>query len=96
MIPAPYVCVPAAPKIAGVNKEVISTAKQILKDLEVNNIGLDIPNKSDWYTQGNLFDYKQQSKIEKEIADLNLDNMTPLQALTYLIDVKKNIEESYE
>ena len=83
-------------EIAGVNKEVISTAKQILKDLEVNNIGLDMPNKSDWYTQGNLFDYKQQSKIEKEIADLNLDNMTPLQALTYLIDVKKNIEESYE
>ena len=83
-------------EIAGVNKEVISTAKQILKDLEVNNIGLDMPNKSDWYTQGNLFDYKQQSKIEKEITDLNLDNMTPLQALTYLIDVKKNIEESYE
>ena len=83
-------------EIAGVNKEVISTAKQILKNLEVNNIGLDMPNKSDWYTQGNLFDYKQQSKIEKEIADLNLDNMTPLQALTYLIDVKKNIEESYE
>lgn len=82
--------------IAGVNKEVISTAKQILKDLEVNNIGLDMLNKSDWYTQGNLFDYKQQSKIEKEIADLNLDNMTPLQALTYLIDVKKNIEGSYE
>ena len=83
-------------EIAGVNKEVISTAKQILKNLEVNNTGLDMPNKSDWYTQGNLFDYKQQSKIEKEIADLNLDNMTPLQALTYLIDVKKNIEESYE
>ena len=83
-------------EIAGVNKEVILTAKQILKNLEVNNIGLDMPNKSDWYTQGNLFDYKQQSKIEKEIADLNLDNMTPLQALTYLIDVKKNIEESYE
>ena len=83
-------------EIAGVNKEVISTAKQILKNLEVNNIGLDMPNKSDWYTQGSLFDYKQQSKIEKEIADLNLDNMTPLQALTYLIDVKKNIEESYE
>lgn len=82
--------------IAGVNKEVISTAKQILKDLEVNNIGLDMLNKSDWYTQGNLFDYKQQSKIEKEIADLNLNNMTPLQALTYLIDVKKNIEGSYE
>ncbi len=83
-------------EIAGVNKEVISTAKQVLKNLEVNNIGLDMPNKSDWYTQGSLFDYKQQSKIEKEIADLNLDNMTPLQALTYLIDVKKNIEESYE
>lgn len=83
-------------EIAGVNKEVITTAKQILKNLEVNNIGLDIPNKSDWYTQGNLFDYKEKSKIEKEILDLNLDNITPLQALTYLIDIKKNIEESYE
>ena len=83
-------------EIAGVNKEVIITAKQILKNLEVNNIGLDIPNKSDWYTQGNLFDYKEKSKIEKEILDLNLDNITPLQALTYLIDIKKNIEESYE
>ena len=39
---------------------------------------------------------ERKSKIEKEILDLNLDNITPLQALTYLIDIKKNIEESYE
>ena len=42
--------------------------------------------------QVSLFD-TQSSKIEQQIRDLDVDNLTPLQALTVLCDLKKQLEE---
>ena len=78
-------------EIAGVNKAVIKNARQIIKNLELNNNGLDIPNLVDKVgTQGNLFEVVT-SEYEERIKQLNLDNMTPVQALTYLMDLKTEI-----
>lgn len=78
-------------EIAGVNKTVIKNARQIIKNLELNNNGLDIPNLVDKVgTQGNLFEVVT-SEYEERIKQLNLDNMTPVQALTYLMDLKTEI-----
>lgn len=78
-------------EIAGVNKTVIKNARQIIKNLELNNNGLDIPNLVDKVgTQGNLFEVVT-SEYEERIKQLNLDNMTPVQALTYLMDLKAEI-----
>lgn len=40
-------------------------------------------------SQVSLFD-TQSSKIEQQIRDLDVDNLTPLQALTVLCDLKNN------
>ena len=78
-------------EIAGVNKTVIKNARQIIKNLELNNNELDIPNLVDKVgTQGNLFEVVT-SEYEERIKQLNLDNMTPVQALTYLMDLKAEI-----
>ncbi len=78
-------------EIAGVNTTVIKNARQIIKNLELNNNGLDIPNLVDKVgTQGNLFEVVT-SEYEERIKQLNLDNMTPVQALTYLMDLKTEI-----
>ena len=40
--------------------------------------------------QVSLFD-RVESEIEKELADIDVDNLTPLQALTVLSDLKKKL-----
>lgn len=83
-------------EIAGVNKEVIKNARNIIKNLELNNSGLDIPNTIERMgKQNSLFDVLT-SEYEERIKQLNLDNMTPVQALTYLIDLKAELMKKDE
>lgn len=41
--------------------------------------------------QTSLFD-KEESEVEKELKDIDVENLTPLQALTVLNDLKKKAE----
>ena len=84
--------------LAGVKKSVIDHASRVMaelerqsKDRDTNRLILASQEKTK-AVQTSLFDEKE-SEIEKELAEINVDNLTPLQALTVLSDLKKKLPE---
>lgn len=83
--------------LAGVNKTVIDHAKSIMHSLEEDSKNRDTNEmllssaKKNITAQVSLFD-SGESKIERQIRDTDVDNLTPLQALTILSDLKKQLE----
>ena len=85
--------------LAGVLKPVVEHAKRIMSSLEedaknrdTNSIMLS-STKSTKTAQVSLFDV-QTSKVEEEIKALNVDTLTPLQALTILTDINKRLNQN--
>ncbi len=82
--------------LAGVKPDVIENAKQILLELEKQAQWRDsnsmLMAASDRLSskQIGLFDV-EESEVEKCIRDLNPDNLTPMQALAILVDLKKKL-----
>ncbi len=83
--------------LAGVSKPVIEHAKNIMRSLEEDSRNRDTNEmllssaKKNVTAQVSLFD-TGESKIEKQILDTDVDNLTPLQALTILSDLKKQLQ----
>ena len=82
--------------LAGVRKSVIERARRIMRELETQAKDRD-SNRILMASSGNvrsvqtsLFD-KEESEIEKELRDIDVDNLTPMQALTVLSDLKKKL-----
>lgn len=73
-------------KLAGLPIQVINRADEILNELEISQ---ESESKT-VVVQQNLFNEELPSYI-KELKDLDLDNMTPLEALSYLYKWKKEI-----
>ncbi|MBP7562219.1 MAG: DNA mismatch repair protein MutS [Candidatus Cloacimonetes bacterium] len=94
-------------RLAGVPQKVISRAKQILKNLEAIEIspqGLTarIKKSLNQTQQMNLFDLiveeteekdKKLQELKDSILDLNIDELTPLQALQKLNELKRILTE---
>lgn len=85
--------------LAGVKKPVIEHAKRIMAELErqardrdANRIIMASAEQTK-AVQVSFFDEKE-SEIEKEIKELNIDTLTPVQALTVLNDLKKKLTDS--
>ncbi len=83
--------------LAGVSKPVIEHAKRIMQSLEEDSRGRD--TNSVLIAAGNAKKTEQlsmfeagESKIEKQLSEINVDNLTPIQALTVLSDLKKQLE----
>ena len=86
--------------LAGVKKEVVDNAKTIMKKLEAeskdrdtNSLLISVSGKNSKTEQINLFDNPQQDKIRDIIKDIDVNNITPLQALTILQDLKREVED---
>ena len=84
--------------LAGVKKCVIERAKLIMRELErrsegrdSNSILLASGGDSRAVKQTSLFD-KEESEVEKELRDIDVNSLTPIQALTVLNDLKKKLE----
>ncbi|MDL5501922.1 MAG: DNA mismatch repair protein MutS, partial [Candidatus Methanoperedens sp.] len=86
-------------RLAGVPFKVTQRAKEILKEVEngsaIGNRGKD----SAKYTQLVLFDSDntntvKESPVVEELKKLNVDAMTPLEALNALADLKKKVAEN--
>lgn len=83
--------------LAGVSKSVIEHAKSIMRNLEEDSRNRDTNEmllasaKKNVTEQLTLFD-GGKSKIEQQIRDTDVDNLTPLQALTILSDLKKQLD----
>ncbi|MBO4380638.1 MAG: DNA mismatch repair protein MutS, partial [Clostridia bacterium] len=84
--------------LAGVAKPVIAHAKRIMKSLEEDSKNRDTNEmllasaKKNKTEQVSLFD-NRSSKIEEQIRATDVNNLTPMQALTILSDLKKQLEE---
>lgn len=72
-------------KLAGIPMQVINRADEILNELELTQ-----EETKRTVVQPNLFQEELPSYI-KELKNLNLDNLTPLEALSYLYKWKKEI-----
>jgi len=84
--------------LAGVCKEVVDQAKKIMNKLETeskqrdtNQILLSTDNRSQT-EQISLFE-APESIIEKQIRETDVNNLTPMQALTILSDLKKQLTD---
>ncbi len=83
--------------LAGVAKPVIEHAKRIMRRLEEDSKNRDTnqmllsAGESSKTEQVSLFD-SESEKLKRQILDINVDSLTPLQALTMLSDLKKQLE----
>ncbi len=89
-------------KLAGIPKEVIERAKEILLNLERNEFGKDGIPKLAAGSKGApirgthqlpLFYPTENGEIIKELEDLKLEALTPMEALNILDRLKRKIEE---
>ncbi|MGB8218242.1 MAG: DNA mismatch repair protein MutS [Candidatus Methanoperedens sp.] len=80
-------------RLAGVPLKVTQRAKEILKEVE-NGSGIGRGKDSAKYTQLMLFDSESQkeSPVVEELKKLNVDAMTPLEALNALAELKKKTD----
>ena len=74
-------------ELAGVSKNITDRARQILKRLSTSSadtpkINIDISNEVE----------VKKSEIERIIADLDMNNISPMQAFNVLADLKEKIE----
>jgi DNA mismatch repair protein MutS len=81
-------------RLAGVPLKVTQRAKEILKEVE-NGSAIGRGKDSAKYTQLMLFDSeeKKASPVVEELKKLNVDAMTPLEALNALAELKKKVGE---
>ena len=89
-------------RLAGVPQKVISRAKEILANLEEHELspqGLTAKAKKKFIKPSNQMDIfdaifektDEKNKILDEIKNLDLNNLTPLQTLNYLAELKKRL-----
>ena len=85
--------------LAGVKKCVIERAGRIMRELErraegrdSNSMLLASGGSGRQVQQTSLFD-REESEVEKELKDIDPENLTPLQALTVLNDLKKKLRD---
>lgn len=84
-------------QMAGLPKEVIERAKEVLHNLETNELSTNRlpkiasrrPGSQADQNQLSLLDLMRKSQLEKELEDLEIDKITPLQALLKLNELKE-------
>ena len=79
-------------KLAGVNSEVTERAKQILKKLEASGLnGKEIETCSENHESIDGFKQSRLSEVERIIKDLDINNLSPMQALTVIADLSEKV-----
>jgi len=82
-------------KIAGLPDSLIKKAATVLSELENNsNKSKNPKNVGVRSLQPSLFDLEYTHPLLKEIEELDIDNLTPRQALEYLYDLRNRIRSS--
>jgi DNA mismatch repair protein MutS len=72
-------------ELAGIPNTVINKAKEILSDLNYSNSNLNITKEQNL----SLFDHHKESLLESKIKELNIDELTPKEALEILYKLKE-------
>ena len=89
-------------KLAGIPDEVINRAKELLIELETDNFNINIVNKKDRKksSEKNSSNIKQigfedieKDSLLNEIADLDINSLTPIESLNKLYELSKKAKE---
>lgn len=91
-------------QMAGLPREVIERAREVLYNLETNEISTNhIPRlatrRSGVTTdrsQLNIFEFLKKSAVEEELKKVNIENLTPLEALIKLNELKKIVTDTHK
>lgn len=91
-------------QMAGLPREVIERAREVLFNLETNEISTNhIPRlatrRSGVTTdrsQLNIFEFLKKSAVEEELKKVNIENLTPLEALIKLNELKKIVTDTHK
>lgn len=89
-------------QMAGLPQEIIERAKEVLHNLETNEISPNrmpkfanrLPGSRVDRNQLNLLDLMTKSAIEKELEKVEIENLTPIQALIKLNELKEMMIKS--
>ena len=74
-------------ELAGVNKLLTENAREILKKLENKDV-----SKNDTKKAIEVVDNKtKHSEVERIIKDIDVNNLTPMQAFNVLVDLKEKL-----
>ncbi len=76
-------------ELAGIDKDVTVRAKEILKSLEKADITKNTNVQADFDEQVE----EQLSQTERLVKDLNMNNLTPMQAFTILSDLNEKLND---
>jgi DNA mismatch repair protein MutS len=76
-------------QLAGLPKSVIHRAGEILVELEKEHAGKDGSGKQQSSPSQQLSIFGQSSEVEEELKKLDIDSMTPIEAINKLYELKK-------
>ena len=79
-------------RLAGIPKKVVERAKEVLEFIEREN-AIEVRRKKGRLLQATLFSPGNYEEIIEEIRKIDVMNMTPLQALNKIHELKKMIDE---
>jgi DNA mismatch repair protein MutS len=79
-------------QLAGLPKSVLHRAREVLSELETDGRAAS-PKKSPREPAAQMPLFGEKSELEKDLAGLDIDGMTPLEALNKLYELKKKSEE---
>jgi len=80
-------------KLAGVPREVVARAEQVLDGIEEDNV-LEVRAGKKVHRQALLLTPESEPGIEKELRRLDLSKMTPMEAYVKLSEIKKKLGRS--
>jgi DNA mismatch repair protein MutS len=80
-------------QLAGLPRPVLHRAREVLAELETDNNNVKPAKKKPQEPAAQISLFGEKSELEKELAGLNIDGMTPLEALNKLYELKKKAGE---
>ncbi|PKL37141.1 DNA mismatch repair protein MutS [Candidatus Peregrinibacteria bacterium HGW-Peregrinibacteria-1] len=82
-------------KLAGLPRETVERAKEVLSRLEAEHDGVSTDGAIEKKQQEIVFDYSENrahTSLVEELSEIDVDELTPLEALNKLSELKKNIK----
>jgi DNA mismatch repair protein MutS len=80
-------------KIAGIPDSVIERADDILEELENNQFKKVTERSIDYQEQLSFSNIREESELKKKIKQINIDHLSPLDALLKIKELQDNIED---
>jgi DNA mismatch repair protein MutS len=82
-------------RLAGIPNEVLNRAKIILQELENKNIKIKFEQQAKYSSLQLSFFPEEKNNFKDEIENIDIENITPLQALQKLAELKEKIKKEY-